>query len=104
MPGLTIDSVREGTVHILVLHGELDLGSIDELGEQLRLVEDGAAEEIVVDLRDLRFIDSSGLRALLLAHQRSARDGGRLRLRRGPEAVQRVFAITGTADDLPFVD
>ena len=49
-------------------------------------------------------MDSSGLRVILAAQSRASGDSDRLRLRRGPNAVQQVFDITQTARLLAFVD
>ena len=58
---------------------------------------------IVLDLAELEFIDSTGLRLILELHGEAARDGYSLALVPGGEAVQRVFEITGTVQALPFV-
>ncbi|HEX3391885.1 MAG TPA: STAS domain-containing protein [Solirubrobacteraceae bacterium] len=86
----------------VTLRGELDLASVGALQERLTAVEQGEPPRIVLDLSELSFIDSSGLRVLLLAHGR-AREGGReLVLTQGSDAVQRVFEMTGTRDLLHF--
>ncbi len=98
---LRISSNNDAGHWTLELDGELDLSNADALDGEIRLAET-CAETITVDLRGLSFIDSSGLYVLLDAQARS-RPVGRLRLRKGPRAVQRVFRLTGTEDDLPFV-
>jgi anti-anti-sigma factor len=102
-PGeLRISSVREGDVHIIALTGELDLATADELERELLRVEATDAESIVVDLSSLRFMDSTGIRVMIAADARSRADSQRLALLRGPDAVQRVFELTGVVDLLPF--
>ena len=59
---------------------------------------------VVLDLRELEFMDSSGLRLVALAERRLGAAGRGLVLVRGPEAVQRVFEITRMEDHLTFVD
>jgi hypothetical protein len=59
------------------------------------------ARLIVVDLRELEFMDCSGLRVVWAAHRR---EGERLVLVRGPDHVQRVFEISGLVTLLRFVD
>ncbi len=59
---------------------------------------------IVVDLSGLTFMDSTGIRVLIMANARSRDDGNRLALLRGPAAVQRVFELSGVDSLLPFVD
>jgi anti-anti-sigma factor len=104
-PGqLEISSQREGDVHVIAPTGELDLATADELEQELLRVEATDAEAIVVDLAGLRFMDSTGIRVLIAADARSRADSQRLALLRGPDAVQRVFELTGIVDLLPFAD
>jgi anti-anti-sigma factor len=101
---LAITSQREGDVHVIALAGELDLATADEVEQEIVRVEATDADSIVVDLSDLRFMDSTGVRILLSADARSRADGSRLALLRGPAAVQRVFELSGISDLLPFAD
>jgi anti-anti-sigma factor len=91
----------DGTVTV-TLRGELDLASVGALQERLTAVEQGAPSLIVLDLSELSFIDSSGLRVLLLADGRARESGRELVLTQSSDAVQRVFEMTGTRDLLHF--
>ena len=99
---LGVRSEREGEALIIELVGELDLDGAPRLEEALREAEASDAASIVVDLSALDFIDSTGLRLLVMAAERC--DGGRFSLLRGPKQVHRVFEITDLADRLPFAD
>jgi anti-anti-sigma factor len=99
---LALRSQRAGDVHVIELVGELDLDGAPRLEEELRRVEASDVESIVVDLGQLEFIDSTGIRLLVMACDRSAE--GRFSLLRGPQQVHRVFEITDLADRLPFRD
>jgi len=99
---LALRSQREGEAHIIELIGELDLDGAPRLEEELRSVEASDAESIVVDLGQLEFIDSTGIRLIVMACERS--EDGRVSLLRGPKQVHRVFEITDLADRLPFAD
>jgi anti-sigma B factor antagonist len=101
---LSMTSERDGGVHVIALFGELDLAGAESVEQELRRVEAADAGAIVVDLSGLTFIDSSGARLVWQADARSRAGANRLRLRRGPRAVQRVFEISGIADLLPFGD
>src|SRR5918998_6325921 len=68
---LTLRSTREGDAHVLALSGELDLAGADLLDSELHRAECSDASEIVIDLRDLEFIDSTGIRLVYLADMRS---------------------------------
>ena len=90
---------------VIALSGELDLSGAPALDDEIgRLASADGVERVVVDLRDLEFLDSSGLRTVALAHRRLAAAGRELMLVRGPETVQRVFEITRMDERLRFVD
>jgi anti-anti-sigma factor len=99
---LAVRSKRAGDAHVIELIGELDLDGAPRLEEELKAVEASDAESIVVDLGELEFIDSTGIRLLVMAAERCTE--GRFSLLRGPRQVHRVFEITDLADRLPFAD
>ena len=98
---LSMASEREGEVHTVILDGELDLANAAKLEEELRRIEDTDAGVILVDLEELSFIDSTGLRVLLTAAARSSRDG-RLVLQGATPQVMRVFHLAGVVPLLPL--
>ena len=76
--------------------GELDLHTAEVLeGEVIRLRAAGH-DRIVVDLRGVEFIDSTGLRLLIGLHRAAQREGRSLSLVPGPRPVQRIFELTAT--------
>lgn len=84
----------------VALRGELDLAVVGEADDALRRAErDG--QSVVVDFRDLVFMDLAGLRLMLVVHERL---GQRLTLHGCSEPVHRLFELTETAERLPFVD
>ena len=90
---------------LISLTGELDLSGATPLDEEIdRLAGEDRVRRVVLDLRELEFMDSSGLRLVALAERRLGAAGRELVLVRGPDAVQRVFAITRMEDHLTFVD
>jgi anti-anti-sigma factor len=99
---LALRSQREGDAHVIELIGELDLDGAPRLEEELRRVEASDVTSIIVDLSQLEFIDSTGIRLIVMASERSTAD--RFALLRGPRQVHRVFEITDLADRLPFAD
>jgi stage II sporulation protein AA (anti-sigma F factor antagonist) len=101
---LSMSSEREGDVHTIRLFGELDLAGADHVQRELEQAETTDAESIVMDLSGLTFMDSTGVRLMVTAAARSRADTNRLRLLRGPAAVQRVFELSAVADLLPFAD
>ena len=86
--------------------GELDLATAPEVEEKvLSALRDGQAE-VVLDLRELTFMDSTGVRTIVAAHQVSEEAGRGLRVGRPPResAVSRVIEISGIDDALGLVD
>lgn len=88
----------------LALSGELDLSSATQVEDVLKEIEDAGPGLLVIDLRDLTFMDSTGLRVMVSADARARDAARRLVLVQGPEAVHRVFRITGLDDHLAIVD
>jgi anti-sigma B factor antagonist len=101
---LAMTSEREEYVHVISLFGELDLATVDQVRDQLELAEASDVVSIVVDLSGLTFMDSTGIRLLIEAHERSHADGNRLMLLRGGASVHRVLEVAGVAEMLPFAD
>jgi anti-sigma B factor antagonist len=91
----------DGAVRVS-LGGELDLASARQMEEHFAAIDEQTPTRVVVDLKGLTFIDSSGLRMLLLADARAREHGYELVLLAGPEPVQRVFEMTGALDLLRF--
>jgi anti-sigma B factor antagonist len=84
--------------------GELDLSTVAKVQEELRRVEASSPATLVVDLSKLTFLDSTGLRCIVTADERARAEGRRIVIVRGPDAVQRVFAITRLEERLEMVD
>jgi anti-sigma B factor antagonist len=84
--------------------GELDISRAEEVERQLERIESEGPTLVVFDLRGLEFLDSTGLRIILGADTRARRDGRRVVIVPGPEAVHRVFRITLLDRRLEFVE
>ena len=100
MAKLALDTSRTGATTVVTLTGELDLAGAAALEHEL---DGGAAGAVVLDLRGLQFMDSTGLRAIVVAALEAERAGGSLALVPGPEPVMRVFDITRMRERLTFV-
>jgi anti-sigma B factor antagonist len=102
---LDFQTTRNGTVAVIAATGELDLSGAALLEEELeRLAAEADLGTVVLDLRELEFMDSSGLRLVVLADMRAREAGRRFALVRGTETVHRVFEITRMSERLDFVD
>jgi anti-sigma B factor antagonist len=105
MPNLEFQTTRNGTVAVVAPTGELDLSGAAVLEAELdRLAEEPELGSVVLDLRGLEFMDSSGLRLVVLADMRTREAGRRFALIRGGDTVHRVFEITRMSERLQFVN
>jgi anti-sigma B factor antagonist len=105
MAHLELETTRNGRVAVVAPTGELDLSGAAVLQAELdRLADEGELGGVVLDLRGLEFMDSSGLRLVVLADMQAREAGRRFALVRGDETVHRVFEITRMSDRLQFVD
>ncbi len=104
-PGeLTIEiSVSESNA-LVALNGELDIATAPALEERLNELSRDRLSRIVLDLRELAFIDSTGLRVVLGLASGLADSDARVVIVKGPEPVQRVFALTGADRELVMID
>jgi anti-sigma B factor antagonist len=84
--------------------GEIDTLTAGQLGEQLHELLDAGFKRVVLDLRAVDFIDSTGLRAILEMHAASRHSGVKFALIQGPAEARRVFEVTGAGAALEFVD
>ena len=84
--------------------GELDLATADQMRAALLEQFDNGFAHVVADLRELTFIDSTGIRILWQAHQRSEQDGTRLSLIPGDGDVSRALRITGLLEHMDLLD
>jgi anti-sigma B factor antagonist len=89
---------------VIAISGELDLASSAALEDELARVIDSDGELVVLDLRELEFMDSTGLSAVVKAQQRATDAGKRFGLVRGPQQVERLLSLTGVEDRLMIVD
>jgi anti-sigma B factor antagonist len=101
---LGIVTSRHRDEYIIELAGELDLSGVTCAADAFERALASDASAIVLDLRDLEFLDSTGVHAIL-KFERSASERKRsFVIVRGPRQVQQIFEISGIADRLVFSD
>lgn len=98
---MTITKNLNGKDMEIALEGRLDTMTAPQLEEALKESLDGA-ESLTMDLANLEYISSAGLRVLLSAHKAMMNKGG-MQVRNANEIVQEVFEVTGFADILTIV-
>jgi anti-anti-sigma factor len=105
LPPRFVCSWTDGTVAAASVRvsGELDIATTPQLESMLREPR-LQARVVVLDLRQVEFIDASGVHAIVNASIGARRVGNRLVLLRGGPDVDRVFALTGSSGDIEIVD
>jgi anti-anti-sigma factor len=92
----TVRTERRGDTAVVVPSGELDLATAPALeGALARAFEAAGDGSVVLDLRELGFIDSSGLRTLLTARRRAEEAGASFSLVAGHRGLERTLEIAG---------
>jgi anti-anti-sigma factor len=104
IPSFELRVVRNGRRAHIAPCGELDIATTPELEQALADANADAMAEIVLDLRELTFMDSTGLRALAQANTQAEETGVALSIIRGPRQIERVLEISGLGGLLPLVD
>jgi anti-sigma B factor antagonist len=101
---LSLEVQREGDSAVVVARGDIDLSTLAKATAAL----DGAragARSVVLDLREVGFMDTSGLRLIIEEQRRAAATGYQFAVIRGPRRVQRLLEIAGLAnEDALFID
>ena len=103
-PPFSLTIARNDSHTVVALRGELDIVAEGELAAGLALVLATEPSVLTVDLRELEFLDSTGLRALLRLRTDTEAIGCRLLLVPGPAAVQRAFEVSGVSGQFAMVD
>jgi anti-sigma B factor antagonist len=93
----------DGTARVRPV-GELDISTAPVLEDQIRHAHSDGARHVVVDLRGLDFMDSTGLTLLARWSVGAAQDGYTFTLVPGSDRIQRLFSLTGLDEVLTFVD
>ena|SRR5438552_2912955 len=88
----------------VILVGEVDIASAGRLEDELKSLESDSPGTLVLDLRRVGFIDSTGLRAVIAADERARSESRRLVVVRGSDAVERLFNVTQLDQRLEIVD
>jgi anti-sigma B factor antagonist len=104
MDGLqfTVDVRYFGALAVIAPRGEVDLATVDAVRDALRAEE--GRRRVVLDLRHVEFMDSSGLGLVVEEMRRAELDGFDFSVVSGPDRVQRLFGMVGLAERLVLLD
>lgn len=91
----TRQRVTDGGVHVVTVKGPADLYTAQELRETLCDAAQASRGALVADLTEVTFLDSSGLGALLAAHQRASRLGGGITVVHDDTQIAQTLRVTG---------
>jgi anti-anti-sigma factor len=89
---------------VLAPRGELDLASCRQLEEELERVSRSEPPLMILDLREVDFMDSTGLRLVVSADQRARESGRRFGVVNGSKQVRRLLSLTRVEEQLTLVD
>jgi anti-anti-sigma factor len=104
MAQLELHTEKSGGTVTMRLAGEIDLSQASRFHDELERAEALEPEILIVDLRGLTFMDSTGLR-MLLGMRRSCEEAGRrLAIIRGQQQVQDLFRVAGLEDAFEILD
>ena len=84
--------------------GELDLDTAPALEQQMEAARAAGAQSVVLDLRGLTFMDSTGLRLVIRWDTAAKAEGFEFAIVPGVDVVQRVFQLTGMDEHLPVAE
>ena len=93
----------EDGVAVVVPEGDIDLKTAEAVRTELQAAQ-AEAQRVVLDLRQVTFMDSSGIRLLVEAQHAADRDRFSVAVVPGPRAVQRLFELAGLTGRLALVD
>jgi anti-sigma B factor antagonist len=92
---LDVQTTPDGKTQIFVLHGTMDIATSPTVRAALVEAAEHDRHDVIVDLSNLDFLDSTGLGALIGAHKRAKEHGGRVRLVVRDGQILRLLRITG---------
>lgn len=105
MTGLTIQKTElPSGWQCLVVEGEIDLATVDELESAIDTVFSSDSHPLVIDLRGSSFMDSTGLKALVMAHRRFDEDGRDFAIAVSGGPVSRLIDLTGVESSVKIVE
>lgn len=105
MSGLTLtETVHDGAWTSILVEGEIDLATVDELRVAVEKVLADGAHNLVVDLRSAGFMDSTGLKALVMANRDFESAGRSFALAVKPGPIWRLIDLSGVASTMTILE
>jgi anti-sigma B factor antagonist len=99
---LQLHHTAEASSDTVVVRGEIDMATAPQLRDLLEELVSGGSQRIVLDCRDLEFLDSSGIGVLVAARNRMG-DAGEMVIDSPTPHVLKVLEITGVSEHLSVI-
>lgn len=99
-----VNAERVGSDALVAVEGELDIATVPELERAVTRMRSQGLERLVIDLRELSFLDSMSIELLLRLHGELTATGAELVIVRGPRAVNRIFDLMELERVLTLMD
>jgi anti-sigma B factor antagonist len=93
-----LETETQGSSVLVTIRGDLDIQVTEHVADELSRVESANPTVLVLDLRRLSFMDSSGMAVVAAAHARATDAGRRFAVVAPPAGVMHAFKISGLAD------
>jgi anti-anti-sigma factor len=99
-----MESAHDRDTGRLTLCGELDIATVPRVEEAVDALLAQGVKKLTIDLGDVGFVDSSGLRLFIVLDQRASAEGWTLGLTRPGRQALTVFRVSGVEENLPFLE
>ena len=93
----------EGSAQVVAVQGDVDLATADALRAALQSASE-RSDRVVLDLREVAFMDTQGLAVVIEAQRAAAEDDRHFAITRAPDHVHRLFDMIGLTPRLTVVD
>lgn len=90
--------IASSDADVFVLSGEVDAHTAPQFAAQFEPLPAGVDEAVTIDMAEVTFMDSSGLRVLIELNRRAGEAGIALIVRAPSRAVARIIEISGLSD------
>jgi len=101
---MEINKTERNGISVIELSGRCDLQDYDNLNEHLNKIVETGEKKLILDLSSLHFINSAGLRAIIVTVQKMSSAGGSVAFCNVNETIEKLFSITGYASILSRFD
>ena len=103
-PQFRVTAERLGSAGLVAVEGELDIATLPEVEQTVTRMRSEELERLVIDLREVAFLDSTSIELLLRLHGELTAAGAELVIVRAPRDVDRIFDLLELGRVLNLVD